>query len=89
MVRNGVVHLWCSYLSERERRALIVAAESIPGIRRVEDHMTPAQAQSRSAKPIDPMKHARMQPEELSPEERAEIALKLTAREQRGRPQSV
>jgi CBS domain-containing protein len=38
-VKGGVVHLWSSYLSERERRALIIAAESIPGVRRVEDHM--------------------------------------------------
>jgi CBS domain-containing protein len=45
-VRNGVVHFWCSYLSERERRALIVAAESIPGVRRVEDHMLPAPSES-------------------------------------------
>jgi CBS domain-containing protein len=40
-VKDGVVHLWSSYLSERERRALVVAAESIPGVRRVEDHMRP------------------------------------------------
>ncbi|HEU0217555.1 MAG TPA: CBS domain-containing protein, partial [Stellaceae bacterium] len=40
-VRDGVVHLWSSYLSDRERRALIVAAESVPGVRRVEDHMQP------------------------------------------------
>jgi len=38
-VRDGVVHLWSSYLSEQERRALVVAAEGIPGVRRVEDHM--------------------------------------------------
>ena len=43
-VRDGVVHLWSSYLSEQERRALIVAAESIPGVRRVEDHMRPVPA---------------------------------------------
>jgi CBS domain-containing protein len=43
-VREGVVHLWSSYLSEQERRALIVAAESIPGVRRVEDHMRPVPA---------------------------------------------
>jgi osmotically-inducible protein OsmY len=36
-VNNGVVHLWPSYPSEQEKRALIVAAESIPGVRRVED----------------------------------------------------
>ena len=39
MVKDRVVHLWSSYMSEEERRALIVAAESIPGVRLVEDHM--------------------------------------------------
>jgi signal-transduction protein with cAMP-binding, CBS, and nucleotidyltransferase domain len=39
MVKDGVVHLWSSYMSEEEKRALIVAAESIPGVRLVEDHM--------------------------------------------------
>jgi|SRR5215471_4064736 len=43
-VKDGVVHLWSSYLSEQERRALIVAAESVPGVRRVEDHMRPVSA---------------------------------------------
>jgi CBS domain-containing protein len=38
-VKDGVVHLWSSYVSEEEKRALIVAAESIPGVRLVEDHM--------------------------------------------------
>ena len=38
-VKDGVVHLWSSYLSEQERRALVVAAETIPGVHRVEDHM--------------------------------------------------
>jgi CBS domain-containing protein len=38
-VKDGVVHLWSSYFSEPEKRALVVAAESIPGVRRVEDHM--------------------------------------------------
>lgn len=38
-VKNGVVHLWSSYLSELEKRALVVAAENTPGVRRVEDHM--------------------------------------------------
>jgi CBS-domain-containing membrane protein len=38
-VKAGVVHLWSSYMSEEEKRALIVAAESIPGVRSVEDHM--------------------------------------------------
>jgi CBS domain-containing protein len=38
-VKDGVVHLWSSYYSEEEKRALIVAAESIPGVRGIEDHM--------------------------------------------------
>jgi CBS-domain-containing membrane protein len=38
-VKDGVVYLWSSYYSEEEKRALIVAAENIPGVRRVEDHM--------------------------------------------------
>jgi CBS-domain-containing membrane protein len=43
-VKDGVVHLWSSYLSEQEKRALVVAAENIPGVRRVEDHMRPVPA---------------------------------------------
>ena len=43
-VKDGVVHLWSSYYSDQEKRALIVAAESIPGVRRVEDHMRPVAA---------------------------------------------
>jgi len=39
IVKDGVVHLWSSYVSEQEKRALVVAAENIPGVRRVEDHM--------------------------------------------------
>jgi CBS domain-containing protein len=43
-VKDGVVHLWSSYLSERERQALIVAAENTPSVRGVEDHMRPVPA---------------------------------------------
>jgi CBS domain-containing protein len=43
-VKDGVVHLWSSYLSEEEKRALVVAAENISGVRRVEDHMRPVPA---------------------------------------------
>ena len=39
IVKEGVVHLWSSYLSEQEKRALVVAAGNIPGVRRIEDHM--------------------------------------------------
>jgi len=41
IVKDGVVHLWSSYFSEQEKRALVVAAETSPGVRRVEDHMRP------------------------------------------------
>jgi CBS domain-containing protein len=43
-VKDGVVHLWSSYLSETEKRALVVAAENTSGVRRVEDHMRPVPA---------------------------------------------
>jgi CBS domain-containing protein len=43
-VKDGVVHLWSSYLSEQEKRALVVAAENTPGVRRVADHMRPVPA---------------------------------------------
>jgi CBS domain-containing protein len=43
-VKDGIVHLWSSYLSEQEKRALVAAAESTPGVRRVEDHMRPVPA---------------------------------------------
>jgi predicted transcriptional regulator len=38
-VKNGVVHLWSSYVSDDEKRALLMAARNIPGVRGVEDHM--------------------------------------------------
>lgn len=38
-VRDGVVDLWGSITDERERRALIVAAENIPGVKGVNDHV--------------------------------------------------
>lgn len=43
-VKDGIVHLWSSYLSEQEKRAVVVAAENIPGVRHVEDHMRPVPA---------------------------------------------
>jgi len=43
-VKDGVAHLWSSYLSDRERRALVLLAENTPGVRRVEDHMRPVPA---------------------------------------------
>ena len=39
VVSDGVVHLWGIVGSENERRALRIAAENIPGVRGIEDHM--------------------------------------------------
>jgi CBS domain-containing protein len=39
IVRNGVVELWGSITDERERQALVVAAENIPGVKAVRDHL--------------------------------------------------
>jgi CBS domain-containing protein len=40
VVTDAVVHLWGSVMSEAERKALRVAAENVPGVRAVEDHLT-------------------------------------------------
>jgi len=43
MVRDKVVHVWLSDDQPiAERDALRVAAENIPGVRRVEEHIVPA-----------------------------------------------
>jgi CBS domain-containing protein len=43
IVRDGVVHFWVSDdRPEEEQRALRVAAENIPGVRGVEEHIVPA-----------------------------------------------
>jgi CBS domain-containing protein len=39
VVTDGVVHLWGIARDEARRRALVVVAENIPGVRAVEDHM--------------------------------------------------
>jgi CBS domain-containing protein len=39
MVRDGVVDLWGAITDERERQALIVAAENVPGVKVVKDHL--------------------------------------------------
>jgi len=39
VVSDGIVHLWGIVGSEDERRALRIAAENIPGVRGIEDHM--------------------------------------------------
>ncbi len=38
-VENGIVHLWGTIFDDRERQALKVAAEAIPGVKGVEDHL--------------------------------------------------
>ena len=39
VVHNGVVELWGTIADERERQALIVAAQNIPGVKDVRDHL--------------------------------------------------
>jgi CBS domain-containing protein len=39
IVRNGVLDLWGTITDERERQALIVAAENVPGIKELRDHL--------------------------------------------------
>ncbi len=39
IVRDGVVELWGTITDERERRAMIVAAENAPGVKAVKDHL--------------------------------------------------
>jgi CBS domain-containing protein len=38
-VKDGIVHLWNSYVSDHEKQALLTAARSIPGVRGIKDHM--------------------------------------------------
>jgi CBS domain-containing protein len=40
VVRDGVVGLWGVITDERERQAFIVAAENVPGVNAVHDHLT-------------------------------------------------
>ena len=39
VVRDGVVELWGTITDERERPALVVAAENVPGVKAVHDHL--------------------------------------------------
>jgi osmotically-inducible protein OsmY len=39
IVRGGVVELWGTITDERKRRTLIVAAENVPGVKEVRDHV--------------------------------------------------
>jgi CBS domain-containing protein len=38
-VRNGVVELWGTITEERQRQALVAAAENVPGVKAVRDHL--------------------------------------------------
>ena len=39
IVRGGVVELWGAITDERERAAIMVAAENAPGVKAVNDHL--------------------------------------------------
>jgi CBS domain-containing protein len=39
VVRNGIVELWGTIADDRERQALVVAAENVPGVKAVHDHL--------------------------------------------------
>jgi CBS domain-containing protein len=39
IVRNGTVDLWGTITDDRERQALVVAAENTPGVKAVKDHI--------------------------------------------------
>ena len=40
VVHDGVVELWGMIVDDRQREGLIVAAENIPGVKKVKDHLT-------------------------------------------------
>jgi CBS domain-containing protein len=46
VVRNGVVELWGAITDVRERQAFIVAAENVPGVKAVHDHLAWVDAMS-------------------------------------------
>jgi CBS domain-containing protein len=39
LVRDGIVHLWGAIFDEKQRQAMVVAAENMPGVKGVEDHL--------------------------------------------------
>jgi len=51
VVRNGVVELWGVITDDRERQGLIVAAENVPGVKEVHDHMVWVEPMSAMAFP--------------------------------------
>jgi len=46
LVRDGVVELWGMITDERERKAIVVAAENAPGVKTVNDHLAWVDAMS-------------------------------------------
>jgi len=46
IVRDGVVELWGAITDERERAAIMVAAENAPGVKGVNDHLAWVDAMS-------------------------------------------
>ena len=42
VVKAGIVHLWGSVSTESQHHALRIAAESIPGVKGIEDHISVA-----------------------------------------------
>jgi CBS domain-containing protein len=53
VVRDGLVELWGVILDERERKALIVAAENVPGVQAVRDHLVWVEPMSGTAFPSE------------------------------------
>lgn len=39
LVKDGLVHLWGSYMAARQDEAMVVAAENVPGVRAVRSHL--------------------------------------------------
>jgi CBS domain-containing protein len=39
IVKDGIVELWGAVTDEQERQAIVVAAENVPGVKEVRDHM--------------------------------------------------
>lgn len=44
IVEDGIVHLWGRVSSKEVRRAMVVAAENIPGVKAIEDHLDESMA---------------------------------------------
>ena len=39
MVRDSIVELWGAMTDERERQAFVVAADNVPGVKQLRDHL--------------------------------------------------